>query len=462
MLCSRSASLITSTRRSRPPATIIFRSVSASASVAEADLVQLGDAVDEVRDLEAEVLLGARRACSRCPRSVSCSSAAASVVVSSPRLARIIATASGWVMNGSPDLRRWPRCCSSATAYARSRVGTSASGCCCTCTLTSGGSAPPAAGSWRPAPTQPPSIPRTRRCRRKVPVRHRRGPARPDAAPAAGGRLARRRQPGGRGGPRRRSRGGGARVAAGSGRGGRRRPPGDGAARRTGGRVAAGLSPGCRRRSRRRGGGRSGWRQSGADGGTGAAGELAGRARRGRGTGGASGGPGGGGGRWAGRPRGGRWGLVAGVARVAARWDGVGQRRCGARDGRRRRGDRPRRTRRLGGVRRRRFPAHRQLPHGVAAPAPSVSPAGAPSTKTGRPSGTVADRRGRPDRGHHAPGRTRPAPPTRATLASRSTATVRSRSVGTPAPSRRTRARCGSTASAPVRTDTSRSTSTAR
>ncbi len=59
MLCSRSASLITSTRRSRPPATIIFRIVSASASVAEADLVQLGDAVDQVRDLEAEVLLGA-------------------------------------------------------------------------------------------------------------------------------------------------------------------------------------------------------------------------------------------------------------------------------------------------------------------------------------------------------------------------------------------------------------------
>ena len=55
MLCSRSASLITSTRGSRAIAMIILRMVSASAAVAERHLVQLGDAVDQVADLLAEV-----------------------------------------------------------------------------------------------------------------------------------------------------------------------------------------------------------------------------------------------------------------------------------------------------------------------------------------------------------------------------------------------------------------------
>ena len=55
MLCSRSASLITSTRGSRAIAMTIFRMVSASAAAPRAHLVQLGDAVDQVRHRVAEV-----------------------------------------------------------------------------------------------------------------------------------------------------------------------------------------------------------------------------------------------------------------------------------------------------------------------------------------------------------------------------------------------------------------------
>ena len=47
---------------------------------------------------------------------VSCSSAATRVVVSMPISASRIATASGWVTYGAPDLRVWPACQWSATA----------------------------------------------------------------------------------------------------------------------------------------------------------------------------------------------------------------------------------------------------------------------------------------------------------------------------------------------------------
>ena len=56
MLCSRSATLITSTRGSRAIAMIILRMVSRLGGVAEIDLVELGDAVDEVGDLVAELV----------------------------------------------------------------------------------------------------------------------------------------------------------------------------------------------------------------------------------------------------------------------------------------------------------------------------------------------------------------------------------------------------------------------
>jgi hypothetical protein len=59
---------------------------------------------------------------------VSCSSAATSVVVSMPRLARIVATASGCVMYGSPDLRYCPECQRAATSNARCSARPSAFG----------------------------------------------------------------------------------------------------------------------------------------------------------------------------------------------------------------------------------------------------------------------------------------------------------------------------------------------
>ncbi len=61
---------------------------------------------------------------------VSCSSAAAIVIVPIPRSARICATATGCVMYGSPDLRFCPSCARSATEYARSMSVTSAFGWC--------------------------------------------------------------------------------------------------------------------------------------------------------------------------------------------------------------------------------------------------------------------------------------------------------------------------------------------
>src|SRR5215469_14195790 len=46
--------------------------------------------------------------------------------MSMPSSARIVVTATGWVMYGSPLLRRWPRWYFSAIWYARSRVRRSA------------------------------------------------------------------------------------------------------------------------------------------------------------------------------------------------------------------------------------------------------------------------------------------------------------------------------------------------
>ena len=56
---------------------------------------------------------------------VSCSSAAHSVSVSSRRPAQIFATSTGWVMKSSPDLRRWSAWRSQAKAKARSIVSRS-------------------------------------------------------------------------------------------------------------------------------------------------------------------------------------------------------------------------------------------------------------------------------------------------------------------------------------------------
>ncbi len=71
---------------------------------------------------------------------VSCSSAAQIVSWFMPSSARIVATASGWVMYGSPLLRSVPECCAAATSYACSTIRTSALGCVARIVLTSGSS----------------------------------------------------------------------------------------------------------------------------------------------------------------------------------------------------------------------------------------------------------------------------------------------------------------------------------
>ncbi len=104
MLCNRSASLITRTRGSLAMATTILRMVSALAASPSLTL--------------SSFVTPSTRSATSPPKSariwssvysvssiVSCSSAATSVVVSIPRLPRMVATASGWVMYGSPDLR---------------------------------------------------------------------------------------------------------------------------------------------------------------------------------------------------------------------------------------------------------------------------------------------------------------------------------------------------------------------
>ena len=65
---------------------------------------------------------------------VSCSSAAHSVAVSSRMPAQIFATPTGWTMNSSPDLRRWSAWCSQANTNAfsswRRSTGAAASSAC--------------------------------------------------------------------------------------------------------------------------------------------------------------------------------------------------------------------------------------------------------------------------------------------------------------------------------------------
>ncbi len=108
MLCTRSASLITRTRRSIDAAMIILRNVSASARSPHR-------APSSLVTPSTRIATSAPNSAFTCPigrsvsSTVSCSRAAASVVVSMPIAASSCATASGWVMYGMPDLRAWPR-----------------------------------------------------------------------------------------------------------------------------------------------------------------------------------------------------------------------------------------------------------------------------------------------------------------------------------------------------------------
>ena len=97
MLCSRSASLMTSTRMSRDIATIILRIVSACA---ESPYLTLSSLVTPSTSWATSSPKSART-CSRVydvSSTVSCSSAATSVGSVMPMSARIVVTASGWVM----------------------------------------------------------------------------------------------------------------------------------------------------------------------------------------------------------------------------------------------------------------------------------------------------------------------------------------------------------------------------
>ncbi len=106
-LCTRSASLITSTRKSAAAAGIILRNVSASACsphLAPSSLVTPSTRTVTSSPNSAWTCPSVKSVSS----TVSCSSAAASVAVSTPSCASTIATASGCVTYGAPDLRICP------------------------------------------------------------------------------------------------------------------------------------------------------------------------------------------------------------------------------------------------------------------------------------------------------------------------------------------------------------------
>ena len=109
MLCSRSASLMTSTRISRDIATTILRTVSASA---DSPYLTLSSLVTPSTSAATSSPNSPRSSVSvyGVSSTVSCSSAAQIVSVFMPSSARMVATASGWVMYGSPLRRFWSRC----------------------------------------------------------------------------------------------------------------------------------------------------------------------------------------------------------------------------------------------------------------------------------------------------------------------------------------------------------------
>jgi hypothetical protein len=97
MLCSRSASLMTSTRGSRDIATIILRIVSACAASPYLTLSILVTPSTRCATSGPKSLRSDSRS-TPVSSTVSCSSAATRVVVSMPSPASTVATASGWVM----------------------------------------------------------------------------------------------------------------------------------------------------------------------------------------------------------------------------------------------------------------------------------------------------------------------------------------------------------------------------
>src|SRR4051794_3881636 len=127
MLCSRSASLMTSTRMSRLIATIILRMVSAWAV---SPYLTLSSLVTPSTSWATSAPKSLRSSSSvyGVSSTVSCSRAATRVGSVMPMSARIVVTASGWVMYGSPLLRTCEAWHRSAVRYARSSSSRSALG----------------------------------------------------------------------------------------------------------------------------------------------------------------------------------------------------------------------------------------------------------------------------------------------------------------------------------------------
>ncbi len=107
MLCSRSASLITSTRMSLAIATTILRMVSACA---DSPYLTLSSLVTPSTSMAISSPKSRVRSATvyGVSSTVSCRSAAHRVGAVIPSSARMVATASGCVMYASPLLRSWP------------------------------------------------------------------------------------------------------------------------------------------------------------------------------------------------------------------------------------------------------------------------------------------------------------------------------------------------------------------
>ncbi len=95
----------------------------------EPEPLELGDAVDDGGHHRAEARRSRSSTVTPVSSTASCSRAAARVMSSRPRSARMVATASGWEMYGSPDFRSWPSWAASATAYAWTIIVESPLGC---------------------------------------------------------------------------------------------------------------------------------------------------------------------------------------------------------------------------------------------------------------------------------------------------------------------------------------------
>ena len=123
--------------------------------VAVLDLVELGDAVDQHRDLVAEVLAQRVERCTRCPRPCRAAGRRPAWAASCPARPGSSATATGWVMYGSPLLRFCPRVRLAATSNARSITTRSALGCEPRTVRSSGSSSGDVALRPRPQPGDP-------------------------------------------------------------------------------------------------------------------------------------------------------------------------------------------------------------------------------------------------------------------------------------------------------------------